>query len=207
MDLAQALTLVLIFPVVSVLLVVLTTLEMRLFGEPGRGRRGRAAAEGHVQPPLTPSSRATDVPAPDLDGVGREQPSPPGASGVPAAPQHELPSVTRPGRSRAVAPDSSRITRSRPWPHRASWPVPHDGQASRPPARSARAAAASAHSSTAGLPHHDGHDAGDWAPRARGNSCCSLPGRAASRNPDRPGPSANDTVSTAWTPPAPSWLA
>jgi hypothetical protein len=94
MDLAQALMLVLIFPVVSVLLVVLTTLEMRLFGEPGQGRQGRAAADGHVQPPLTSSSRATDAPAPDLDGVGREQPSPPRASGVPAVPQHELPSLT-----------------------------------------------------------------------------------------------------------------
>ncbi len=38
--------------------------------------------------------------------------------------------------------------------HRASRPVPHNGQASSPPARSA-AAAASAHNSTAGLPDHD----------------------------------------------------
>ena len=93
----------------------------------------------------------------------------------------------RSGRSHAVAPPSSRITRSRPCPHWASLPVPHDGQASRPPARSAEAAAASAHSSTAGLPEHDGHDARARAPRARGSSCCSLPGPAASRNPDRPG--------------------
>jgi hypothetical protein len=46
---------------------------------------------------------------------------------------------------------------------------------------------ASAHSSTAGLPDHDGHDARGRTPHARGSSCCSLPGPAASRNPDRPG--------------------
>ena len=65
----------------------------------------------------------------------------------------------RSGRSRVVAPPSSRITRSRPWPYRASRPVPQDGQASRPPAKSAEAAVASAHNSTAGLPEHNGHDA------------------------------------------------
>jgi hypothetical protein len=81
----------------------------------------------------------------------------------------------RSGHSRAVAPPSSRITRSRPCPHRASRPVPHDGQASRPPARSAEAAAASAHSSTAGLPDHDGHDARARAPRARGARVAACP--------------------------------
>ena len=44
----------------------------------------------------------------------------------------------RSGRSRAVAPPSSRITRSAPCPHRAGRPVPQDGQASSPPARSRR---------------------------------------------------------------------
>jgi hypothetical protein len=64
----------------------------------------------------------------------------------------------RSGRSRAVAPAGSRIARSRPCPHLARRPVPHDGQASSPAARLAEAAA-SAHNSTAGLPDHDGHDA------------------------------------------------
>ena len=91
----------------------------------------------------------------------------------------------RSGRSRAVAPAGNRMTRSRPCPHRFSRPVPQDGQASSPPARSAEAAAASAHSSTAGLPDHDGHDARIRALHARGNWCCSLPGPALSRNPDR----------------------
>jgi hypothetical protein len=56
---------------------------------------------------------------------------------------------------RAVAPPSSRITRSRPRHHRASCPVPHDGQASRPPARPADTAAAPTHNSMASLPDHD----------------------------------------------------
>ncbi len=38
-------------------------------------------------------------------------------------------------------------------------PARHDGQASRPPARPAEAAAVSAHSSTAGLPDHGAKDA------------------------------------------------
>jgi hypothetical protein len=66
MDLAQVLVLVLTFPVVSLLLVVLTVLERRLFGEPGQGRRDQAAADGHVQPPFTASSLVTDVHVPDL---------------------------------------------------------------------------------------------------------------------------------------------
>jgi hypothetical protein len=39
MDLAQALVLVLTFPVLGVLLMVLTTVEKRLPGEPGAGRK------------------------------------------------------------------------------------------------------------------------------------------------------------------------
>ena len=69
------------------------------------------------------------------------------------------PQRARCGSSRAVAPSSSRITRSRPRPHRFRRPVPHEGQVSSPPARPADAAAGSAHSSTECLPDHDGRDA------------------------------------------------
>ena len=89
----------------------------------------------------------------------------------------------RSGRSRTVAPPSSRITRSRPCPHRASLPVLHDGQASRPPARSAEAAAASAHNSTASLPDHDGDDArpGHRAPEGAGVAACPARRRPATQ--------------------------
>ena len=116
--------------------------------------------------------------------------------------RRQEPQRARCGRSRAVAPPSSRITRSRPCPYRRSLPVPHDGQASSPPARSADAAAASAHSSTVGLPDHDSHDLPARHTTARGNSCCTLPGQAPARNPNCQVP----RKTTPW-PPAGSGLA
>ena len=99
----------------------------------------------------------------------------------------------RPGRSRAVRPFRSRITRPAPWPQGASRPMPHDGHASAPAARSRAVPAASRHYSTAaGFPVtvvSVTHLASPARPaRGRGRSCCSMPRRRRPGNGPRTPP-------------------
>ncbi len=159
--------------------------------QPAAHGRGRDARPGADPPVARPGWRHPGRGADDLDRVGAPGREPRRQSDVR---RHE-PQCARCGRSRAVAPSGRWTARSRPYPHRFSRPARQDGQATIPPARSQDAAAASAHSSTEGLP---GHDSTMPRPGQRppGGARCSLPAFSRGPRPRTPHTPGNDTMTT-----------
>ena len=133
------------------------------------GRRRHAQVRADPREPAPPS--AAQAGADHLDRVGAPGRSPGRQHDVRAAAGPAAGPVRPQPRGRAARQPDDPFPAC---PHLASRPVPQDGQASSPPARSA---AASAHSSTAGLPDHDGHDARGRAPRPGGARVAACPAR------------------------------